>query len=68
MNKEKASLIKFLQKLEDEEENADAIELLQQLEDEDKVKQKIFAGRTKNKYKKCHIKKRLEREGKIRKP
>ena len=30
VNKENASLIKFLQKLEDEEENADAIELLQQ--------------------------------------
>ena len=59
VNKENASLIKFLQKLEDEEENADAIELLQQLEDEDKVKQKIFADRTKNKYKKMRHKKEI---------
>ena len=59
VNKENASLIKFLQKLEDEEENADAIELSQQLEDEDKVKQKIFADRTKNKYKKMRHKKEI---------
>ena len=59
VNKENASLIKFLQKLEGEEENANAIKLLQQLEDEDKVKQMIFADRAKNKYKKMRHKKEI---------
>ena len=58
MNKENASLIKFLQKPEDEE-NAGAVELLQQLEDEDEVKQKIFANQPKNKYKKMRHKKEI---------
>ena len=67
VNKENTLLIKFLQKLEDEEENADAIELLQQLEDEDKVKQKFLQTEQKINIKKCTIKKRLEREGKMHK-